>query len=354
MELIASDTETGGIHPAIHALLSIGACCSWSDECFEVYITVESQPGKTVDPEAAQKNGYTPERWLEMGAVDLATAMQSFDRWLKARKEERRKAKMVCHHLAFDKGFLGEAGRVTGVEMPHRHDWRCSQLKFGELMDEDVIPRGSSALDRLKELSGWTLPRAEAHNALQDARITLHGYLWLKERDKDAERTFSELAGMRLQEIRLFDDAMGQLSVWYENGLEGGRSLTHMLEEMTCLAKSFYDDDTGAKPRPLSGMRRMLMERVRQIWVEGWTPEGDASYPAGVLEAAAECYLWELRARKERGEVLKSPPPAWPWAKEWWKPTEDPLTQIVKAAALCAAAIDRLEATKKEGSDHGA
>lgn len=202
MDLIATDTETAGLFPSIHALLSIGACCSWSGETFEVYITVESQPGKIVDPEAAEKNGYSVARWAELGAVDLMTAMQRFAAWLNARKEERRKMKVVCHHLAFDKGFLGEAGRVCGIEMPHRHDWRCSQLKFGELMDEEVIERGSSSLDRLKELSGWKLPRAEAHNALQDAQITLHGYLWLKERDKDPERVFSELASGRLQRIR--------------------------------------------------------------------------------------------------------------------------------------------------------
>ncbi|WP_395741057.1 exonuclease domain-containing protein [Prosthecobacter sp.] len=202
MELVASDAETGGLYPSIHALLSIGACCSWSEASFEVHITVESQPGKTVDPEAAQKNGYTPERWKELGAVDLHTAMQRFDEWLKQRKEERRQMKLVCHHLAFDKGFFQEAGRMTGIEMPHRHDWRCSQLKFGELMDEGVIDRGSSSLDRLKELSGWKLPRAEAHNALQDAQMTLHGYLWLKERDKDPERVFSELASGRLQRVR--------------------------------------------------------------------------------------------------------------------------------------------------------
>lgn len=202
MELIACDTETGGFYPSIHALLSICACCGWSRETFEVYITVDSQPGKIVEAQAAEKNGYTLEKWAALGAVDLATAMRRFADWVQARRAEQRYAKVVCHHLAFDKAFLLEAERVTGIEMPGRYDWRCSLLKLAELMDEGVIERGSSSLDRLKELSGWTLPRSEEHNALQDAQITLHGYLWLKERDKDAERAFSELASSRLQRVR--------------------------------------------------------------------------------------------------------------------------------------------------------
>jgi len=179
-DYIVTDTETGGIYPTTHALLSIGACCSWSGESYLAYITEASQFGKTVCAEAAVKNGYSREKWADLGARDIDTVVQEFLAWLKARKEEKPEAKIVCHNLAFDRSFFMEAERVTLAEFPYRGDWRCSQVKFGELMDDARLPKGSSSLDRLIELSGWNCSRDAEHNALQDSLATLHGYLWLR------------------------------------------------------------------------------------------------------------------------------------------------------------------------------
>jgi len=33
----------------------------------------------------------------------------------------------------------------------------------------------------------------------------------------------------------------------------------------------------------------------------------------------------------------------WPWGSEWWKPSKDPIRDLVKAGALIAAEIDRLQ-----------
>jgi DNA polymerase III epsilon subunit-like protein len=193
MHFIATDTETGGVYPAIHALLSIGACCSWSPDTFLAYITPESQPEKSVCAEAAAKNGYTPEKWAALGARPLAEVLGEFVVWIGDRKAERRQAKIVCHHLAFDRSFFSEAERVTGYQIPHRSDWRCSQVKFGELMDAGLIELGSSSLNRLIELSGWTGLRLDEHDALQDAEATLHGYAWLLDKAKTPEATLRHL-----------------------------------------------------------------------------------------------------------------------------------------------------------------
>jgi DNA polymerase III epsilon subunit-like protein len=193
MHFIATDTETGGLYPSIHALLSIGACCSWSPETFQAYITVDSQPGKTVDPEAAKKNGYTREKWEALGARPLADVLADFLAWIVARKTERHLAKVICHNLAFDRSYFSEAERHTGLAIPHRHDWRCSQVKLGELMDNGLIEHGSAGLDRLIELSGWQGQRRAEHDALQDAQATLHGYAWLLDKAKTPEVTLRHL-----------------------------------------------------------------------------------------------------------------------------------------------------------------
>ena len=195
MHFIAQDTETGGFYPAVNALLSIGACCSWSPETFRVYITLESQPGKSVEPSAAAVNGYSAEEWESRGAVPLAVAMNQYISWIAARKAERRKAKFICHNLEFDRSHLREAERLTGLEIPHRHDWRCSQILFGSLMDKGAVEEGSAGLERLGELSNfWGKgQRPKTHDSLFDAQACLHGYLWLLEVEQCEENTLRQL-----------------------------------------------------------------------------------------------------------------------------------------------------------------
>lgn len=130
------------------------------------------------------------------------------------------------------------------------------------------------------------------------------------------------------------------------------------------------NDSEVAQSEPaqeLSGVQLIVAERQRQIDVEGWTPEHDDEHGNGELAQAAACYAW--------------PPPrpvdvkkAWPWDRRWWKPTipvRDPVAcgcrsvgecnhfatptanaikqarirDLVKASALIAAEIDRLQRT---------
>lgn len=212
MHFIATDTETGGVYPAIHALLSIGAVCSWSPDTFLGYIIPESQPGKSVCAEATAKNGYTPEKWAALGARPLAEVFPDFIAWLKARKAERPSSKIVCHNLAFDRSFFSEAERVTGYQIPHRSDWRCSQVKFGELMDAGLIQENSTSLDRLMEFSCWPGIRHDEHDALQDAEATLHGYAWLIDKAKCAEDVVRSLYSRCLQDRRRLENIVLQVA----------------------------------------------------------------------------------------------------------------------------------------------
>lgn len=94
-----------------------------------------------------------------------------------------------------------------------------------------------------------------------------------------------------------------------------------------------------------TGIELIASERHRQQTEEGWSPSHDDSHEYGELCAAAESYLLELRTRVigTSGLPIRNPPPAWPWDDHWWKPTSDPVRQLVKAGALIAAEIDRLQ-----------
>ena len=100
-----------------------------------------------------------------------------------------------------------------------------------------------------------------------------------------------------------------------------------------------------------SGADLIAAERRRQVEQEGWTPEHDAEHADEGLALAACCYAVPPQIRKYRNMVeqieggvgVSAVPTLWPWAPGYWKPTpDDRVRELVKAGALIAAEIDRL------------
>jgi hypothetical protein len=98
----------------------------------------------------------------------------------------------------------------------------------------------------------------------------------------------------------------------------------------------------------LSGAELILCERQRQIDGEGWTLEHDDKHTDNELAKAADSYLNTVTIPDEEGDENGKMRPAWdwPWDKNWWKPSADPIRNLVKAGALIAAEIDRLKRLK--------
>jgi hypothetical protein len=105
----------------------------------------------------------------------------------------------------------------------------------------------------------------------------------------------------------------------------------------TMLDESPYESPIGRRrDQHESGSILIHAERWRQREEEGWTEDHDDEHAEGDLYEAAIAYLLAV------GEPIDNPPPdVWPWDASWWKPTEDPVRQLVKAGALVAAEIDR-------------
>ncbi len=92
---------------------------------------------------------------------------------------------------------------------------------------------------------------------------------------------------------------------------------------------------------PMSGIELIAAERRRQITVEKFTPEHDDSHVGGDLTHAAWCYMMHNEPAQRTDDA--SAPVDWPWHAKWWKPSDDPIRNLVKAGALIAAEIDRLQ-----------
>ncbi|MGN6206039.1 hypothetical protein [Humibacter sp.] len=90
------------------------------------------------------------------------------------------------------------------------------------------------------------------------------------------------------------------------------------------------------------GVSLIAAERERQISAEGWTPGHDDEHAREQMARAAACYALPPEYR----DVGRSDgtPFEWPWERKWWKPTpDDRVRELVKAGALIAAEIDRLQ-----------
>ena len=96
-----------------------------------------------------------------------------------------------------------------------------------------------------------------------------------------------------------------------------------------------------------SGADLIREERDRQIGEEGWSDRhDDTQHACGDLSSAAVCYAL-TEAQRELGVDLVFLQTTirralWPFGDEWWKP-KDRIRDLVRAGALIAAEIDRLQ-----------
>lgn len=108
----------------------------------------------------------------------------------------------------------------------------------------------------------------------------------------------------------------------------------------------------------LNAISDIIAERKRQVDVEGFAPERDDQYVQGELASVAGCYR-QSAARPRL--FMRSPgkaftvPAGWPltWnLRDWWKP-ESPRRDLVKAAALIVAEIERLDRQAARDAEAG-
>jgi hypothetical protein len=113
-----------------------------------------------------------------------------------------------------------------------------------------------------------------------------------------------------------------------------------------------------ASPGTLKAIESVFAERLRQIGQEGWTPEHDDCHHSGEMALAAACYAissftglgmathtWTT----ELNEFIRR---LWPWSPGWWKP-KDQRRDLVRAAALIVAEIERFDRAATSDSANG-
>lgn len=89
----------------------------------------------------------------------------------------------------------------------------------------------------------------------------------------------------------------------------------------------------------------MIVQRINPE--KGWTPEHDDQHEIGAMAVAGACYAGQAFAEGEAKYRRHRITLSWPWSFDWWKPTT-PRRDLVKAAALLLAEIERLDRAAKQ------
>lgn len=99
--------------------------------------------------------------------------------------------------------------------------------------------------------------------------------------------------------------------------------------------------DATCHPFSTTGSQLIAVERERQITSENWSPEHDDKHDGGELVAAAVTYALETTydGPAVTGTWFKK---FWCFDDSWFKP-KDKIRDLVRAGALLAAEIDRLQ-----------
>lgn len=119
-------------------------------------------------------------------------------------------------------------------------------------------------------------------------------------------------------------------------GSEGDWIITGVKGERYPCKPDIFSATYEVASSPHRGVELIAAERERQKAVEGWTEAHDDEHRFGELAEAAVCYAMP--------DKLELPGDVWPFDQGWWKPTpKDRVRELVKAGALIAAEIDRLE-----------
>lgn len=91
------------------------------------------------------------------------------------------------------------------------------------------------------------------------------------------------------------------------------------------------------------GTDRIAEERNAQIQVNGYTFAHDDEHTEAELARAAKCYLsLAIGETHPRFRIPRTCPPTWPWQPKEWRPSTDPIKNLMRAGAMIAAEIDRI------------
>jgi DNA polymerase-3 subunit epsilon len=176
-KLLVIDTETGGIDPDRHSLLSLAAAV-WADGRLEGEIEIfVAEPDITVTARALEINRISLVEHARTAVPPAEALSQLLDfvaDHFAAELAVGDQVVLVGHNVGFDIGFLRRLCRLAGAPFPalfsHRSLDTASVLRFLSLAG--IVPPSAVASTEAFGFLGLCVPEELRHTALGDARAT--------------------------------------------------------------------------------------------------------------------------------------------------------------------------------------
>ena len=175
MKLCVIDTETGGLNPLRHSILSLGAVV-WQSGCivdtFEVFVR---EPEIVTESEAMKVNGIDLE-WLRAHGLSPSDAVSTFHSFLARHFNiaNNGRALLVGHNVAFDVAFFARlyelAGSAFDQFFSHRVLDTASVVNF--LIVASRLPLSEASSNKVFAHFGISFGTDGRHTALGDAIAT--------------------------------------------------------------------------------------------------------------------------------------------------------------------------------------
>lgn len=173
--VLVLDTETGGLSPREHSLLTV-AGVAWSPD---------KQPQPLFSFYVKEPQIYTTQKAMEVNKISLhkvetegltpKEAVEAIRYALDHHYGPSREPVMLCgHNIGFDIGFMERLYRLAGERF--RPDFARKSLDtvavFQFFMAAGLIPPGKANGDRMFQHLGIPVPESHRHTALGDAWAT--------------------------------------------------------------------------------------------------------------------------------------------------------------------------------------
>jgi DNA polymerase III subunit epsilon len=176
-KLLVIDTETGGIDPDRHSLLSLAAVV-WADGRIEGEIEIfVSEPDITVTARALEINRIDLVEHAQQAvapAETLSRLLAFVADHFRAELAAGEQVVLAGHNVGFDVSFLRRLCRLAGSAYPaifsHRTLDTASILRFLSLAG--IVPPAAVASTEAFAFLGVRIPERLRHTALGDARAT--------------------------------------------------------------------------------------------------------------------------------------------------------------------------------------
>lgn len=172
-KILFIDVETGGLDPAKHSILTLGACV-WNDGVIEDTFEVKIKEDEIVaEPEALKVNGINLDELRDVG-VSPNRATILLHNFLLKHDMYKRKITLGGHNVVFDVGFLQRLYRLAECYRDYRlfysHRPMCTMTMANILMFADMLPINSASGDTVFKYFGCAPERTnDIHEALGDA-----------------------------------------------------------------------------------------------------------------------------------------------------------------------------------------